>query len=117
MKNKYYLQIEFRYTIRAIDEESEDQRKTKKINSDLFDLEKDCLNYGNKIIENNLWIEQYPGLVGDRLNTRFGSPLIAPQLKNGTQIFISVLKLNVLDFDGLNAELSKFNVSKITKEL
>jgi hypothetical protein len=113
MKYKYYLQIEFRYTIRAIDEESEDQYITKKINSDLFDYQVDCVDYGNKLIEANLWIEQYPGHIGRRLDNRFGSPLVAPSLKNGAQIFISVLKLNVLDFEGLNIELQKFNVSKI----
>jgi hypothetical protein len=117
MNTKYYLQVEFRYTINTVDEDQDDQHENKIINSDLFDSEKDCINYGNELIKNNLWIEQYPGSIGRRLERRYGRPLIMVSLKNGTQIFISVNKLNILDFFDLNVELKKFNISKITKEL
>lgn len=118
---KYYLQIEIRYdTLKPSDVPEDDFVSTyhnKFIHSDLFETQKEAIDFGNKIIEDNKWIEQYPGYVGDRLNNRFGRPLVAPSLKNGAQIFISIQPLNILSFDSINEELRKFDTTFITKVL
>jgi len=117
---KYYLQIEIRYTIPKDNAEGNEYQQlhfTKKIHSDLFNTEIECVIYGNKIIEANRWMEQYPGYKGLLLKRNYGYPLVAPSLKNGAQIFISVLTLNVNDYDTINEELQKFNIGKITEKL
>lgn len=103
----YYLKIDIRYSVTTLIEDNEYDRNyyNKIIYSDSFETEKECIEYGNKLIENNLWMEQYPGTTGCRLTKRFGRPLVAFLLKNGTQIFISVETLNNLDFQNLNIEL------------
>ncbi len=113
---KYYFKIEIRYDIPAT-EDTESIYQTKTFTSDLFDNEKDCIDYGNKVIESNLWIEQYQGHVGQRLQRRYGYPLVAPRLKNGAQVFLSVLSLDILSFEDLCDELRKFNVPKITTKI
>ena len=118
---KYYLRIEFRYSIPRDETLEEDQYQntyfTKKISSHLFETEDECIEYGNKIIQENRWMEQYPGHIGRRLTSKYGIPLVAPNLKNGVSIFISVDSLNILDFDTINSELKKFNIEKIEKEI
>lgn len=118
---KYFLSVEFRYSFKTLidddPDEYETQYKTKIIHSDLFDTEKECTIFGNRLIGLNLWAEQYPGLIGQRLNNHFGLPLVMLSLKNGSTIFIKVNKLKILTFEDLNTELLKFNISKIEKEL
>lgn len=118
MKHKYYLSIEIRYSYweKAGDEE-EQKHPSKFMHSDLFDNEDACIKYGNSIIEANKWMEQYPGHVGKRLERRFGYPLVAPSLKNGAQIFISVLSLRICGADEMSAELQKFNIPAIKHKI
>lgn len=108
MKQHYYLKIEIRYSY--FNEEGE-HYPSKFISSKLFDEKEECIKYGNKIIEANKWIEQYPGHIGRRI--REDTSLIAPSLKNGTTIFIQIKKLDIYDFEEVNTELRKFNISKI----
>lgn len=116
---KYYLKIEIRYSFKEYfdTEDYETKHISKTINSGLFNTEKECIDYGNEIIKENLWIEQYPGYIGNRLDRKFGRPFIAPHLKNGAHIFISVESLNIVDFEGINTELRKFSIEKITSKI
>ena len=118
---KYYLQVEIRYSIprdESLDEDDYHQTCFSKfINSDSFNSEKECIAYGNKLIEDNRWMEQYPGYKGLKLTRRYGFPLQAPHLRNGAMIFISVLPLNIHNFDDMNTELRKFNIPIIRKEI
>ena len=119
MTIKYYIQIEIRYSIprdNNLDENEYQQTGFKKfIHSELFDTLEECISYGNKIIRDNCWVEQYPGYQGLHLSKRF--PLVAPSLKNGAQIYMKPEKLEIHDFDELNSELQKFNIPQITKKL
>ena len=121
MIKRYYLQIEITYSTpknEDLDENAYQQSYfTRFINSDLFNTEEECIDYGNKIIDLNRWIEQYPGYKGLKLERRFGYPLVAPSLKNGAQIFISVKSLKVFNFEDINLELKKFNISKIKEKI
>jgi len=114
---KYYLSIEIRYSIPE-DEEYEGYQQTcfnHFIHSEIFENKKDCIDYGNSIIKENLWMEQFPGHIGDRLNDKFS--LVAPSLKNGARIFIKVNTMNVLDFDHINIELKKFDKKRILSKI
>lgn len=120
MKKKYYLQIEIRYSILEVLVEDVYERNyyTKIIHSHLFDSEETCIEYGNDVISKNRWIEQYPGYKDLKLERKYGYPLVAPNLKNGAQIFISIKTLNIFDsFYDINEELQKFNVKKINKKI
>lgn len=113
--NKYYLEIEFRYNVYTGEEK---EYKSKKMHSDIYTDIDECIKVGNDLIKQNKdWIIQYPGCVGANLNKRFGTPLERLSLKNGAQIFIAVRKLDILDFDSLNAEILKFNIPMIKKPL
>jgi len=117
---KFYLQIEVRYSIPRDEAEGNEYQQTcfsKMIHSDTFFTEIECVIYGNKIIEANRWMEQYPGHKGLLLKRNYGYPLVAPTLKNGAQIFISVKSLEVTDLGTISAELQKFNIDKITEKL
>ena len=105
---KYYLTIDIRYDTynKELDETS---HNTDILHSNLFDTEKECIDFGNKLIKDNLWMEQYPGLKGQKLERRFGHPLVRYTLKNRTDIFISVKNLNILNFGELNTKLNQFN--------
>lgn len=119
MIKKYYLQIEIRYSIPRDESLSEDIYQqtcfNKFIHSDLFDTEKECIDYGNSLISKNRWIEQYPGYKGLKMDQRF--KLIAPSLKNGAKIFIKPEKLEIYNFEDMNLELQKFNINKILTKL
>lgn len=116
--NKYYLEIEFRYTYYVGEgEDREREYETKKIHSDIYDNIDDCIKLGNDLIKQNNWMIQFPGCVGANLNKKYGMPLEVIRLKNGAEIYISVRKLNVLDFDSLNDEINKFNLPIIKKRL
>ncbi len=118
---KYYLEVEIRYCYPEWINEDEGDYETKheneKFHSHVFDEEKDCIDFGNKIIEDNRWMEQYPGYQNLKLERRFGYPLVAPSLKNRAQIFIGVRPLNVLSAGAIEEGLRKFNIDKITKKL
>lgn len=119
MIKKYYLQIEIRYSIpidKSLDEDIYQRTYFNKfIHSNLFDTEKECIDYGNKLISNNRWMEQYPGYKGLEMSQKF--KLVAPSLKNGAQIFIKLEKLEIYNFEDMNLELQKFNINKINSEL
>lgn len=117
---KHYLEIEIRYSIPRDEAEGNEYQQTcfsKMIHSDLFYTEIECAIYGNKIIEANRWMEQYPGHKGLILKRNYGYPLVAPTLKNGAQIFISVKSLEINDLITISTELQKFNIDKITTKL
>jgi hypothetical protein len=70
---KYYTKLELRYTTHGeIDENGyEDTNYYRKVlTSKLFETEKEAINFGNKLIEKNKWIEQYPGRTNQRLEKR-----------------------------------------------
>ena len=96
----YFVKIEARFTVvRELTDDdgeliSERECIIKVFYSKKFDSQKDAIDFGNKFITDNLWLEQYPGYVGQRLNNRFGTPLVGYILKNGAQVFISVIKHN-----------------------
>lgn len=109
MKTKYQLKIEIRYSEEVtIEGEKERTCKKKIFHSGTFDTQENCIDYGNSIILDNLWMEQYPGYVGARLNNRFGYPLVRFGLKDRTEIFISVRKLGIMDTEEINKELRAF---------
>lgn len=114
MLTKYFLQIEIRWT-EQIERDGEliTSSKSKNIHSETFDNINECIVYGNKIIDKNKWVEQYPGYVGQRLNIRFGSPLCMFSLKNRSDIFISVCTLNIYDFGDTCHELQQFKKVKL----
>lgn len=116
MNKKYYLKIEIRYRIL---EEDDYKYLTHIMQSDLFDEEKDCIDYGNKIINHNLWIERNTNLgnIDRRLERRYGYPLVVFRLKNRAEIFISVQELNIKEFEEINEELKKFDLSIITQAI
>jgi len=115
---RFYLEIDIRYSHPEIVGEDECEKyTTEKFHSHVFDEEKDCIYFGNKIISDNRWMEQYPGYIGLKLERRYGRPLVAPSLKNGVQIFISVKSLDILSAGGIEERLRKFNIDKITKKL
>ena len=117
MDKKYFLQIEIRYSIPENEDLPEDAYQQiyfkKYIHSNLFDTEKDCIKYGNEIIQENRWIEQFPGYKGLKLGRRFGDPLVGCRLKNGAQIFIQVKSILIHSFTKANTELQKFNIDNI----
>jgi len=121
MELKYYLKIEIRYSIPEDENLPEDTHQqiyfNKFINSDLFNTEEECINYGNNLIIDNRWIEQYPGYKGLELKRKLGYPLVAPSLKNGAKIFISVRSLKIFNYIDMNLELQKFNIREIKEKL
>lgn len=119
---KYYLEVEVRYTLYTLIHEEENEydkdHENVKVHSDLFDTEKECIDYGNQIITNNLWMEQYPGDVGSRLERRYGYPLVFNTLKNGTQIILAVRSLEITESQGIEDLLRKFDLTgRITKKI
>jgi len=108
---KYYLQVEIRYLIEYLNEENEVVQipKSTFLHSELFKTEKECIIFGNKLIVDNIWMEQYPGCVGARLERKYGNPLVMFSLKNGTQIFISVKELTSFKYIDINNILREFN--------
>ena len=120
LKKKYYLQIEIRYSVsEELDEDVYERNYfTKFIHSPLFDNEEACIEHGNEVVSQNRWIEQYPGYKDLKLKRIYGLPLLAPRLKNGAQIFISVQTLNIsISLNDINEELQKFNLKIIDKKI
>lgn len=118
MNIQFYLEIEIRYNLPEMDEEDDDgvsRYREKIFHSELFNTKQECVDFGNKFISANTWIEQFPGYVGDRLSTRFD--IVACRLKNGTYISMKIKKKHTGDLESLNAELRKFNVDKIEGEI
>ena len=116
MTKKYYLEIEIRYLIPETDE-LEEIRFNKFIHSGLFDNEDGCIFYGNNLIRRNRWIEQYPGYENSELDKKLGGPFEYFKLKNGAEIFITVKSLKIFDFNDMELELQKFNISEINEKL
>lgn len=113
---KYYIEIELRYDTYTIDEDGDIESSryhNPKKTSELFDSEKEAIDFGNSLIKQNLWVEQYPGYVGERLNRKFGSPLVMFGLKNNSKIFIAVRKVEESAEQELNDFLQILNKPKL----
>jgi len=116
---KWILKLEIRYDISIFNEEVGDynyEYVNDKFYSKLFDSEIEAIKYGNKLIADNLWMEQTKER-GQILKRKYGYPLVVFRLKNRAQIFISVKKSDILTFEDLNTELRKLQVDKITNNL
>jgi len=112
---KFYIQLELRYDIYTTDEDGDTESTycNVKSTSELFDTEKDAINFGNSLIAQNLWMEQYAGHVGQRLVRRWGSPLVVFSLKNGARIFLSVEKVDESSNQELNDILQRVNKNRL----
>lgn len=112
---KYYTKLELRYTTHGeIDENGyEDTNYYRKVlTSKLFETEKEAINFGNKLIEKNKWIEQYPGRTNQSLKRSYGFPLVYP-LKNKAEVYISVHKIDESSMEEMNELLQTVNVPKL----
>lgn len=90
---KYFLTFDLRYDVRTIDEDGDIDKdyKNEIYSSKLFDTKQEAWDFGNTVIKNNLWMEQYPGYQNVRFNKDiYSRSLVSFSLRNGANIYIKV---------------------------
>lgn len=124
MDKQYYLNVKTEYVLYYDEDGNVSKDKhvysdyksfSKSFDSDFFNTKQDCVNFGNKLISANKWIEQFPGYVNQLFSTTFD--IYSVRLKNGVCITITIKTKNNCDFETLNNELQKFNIESIESEV